>query len=69
MIECSIGVWRLIFICDCVDPGQFDSAGFSIGYKLTCLVDSNLGSLPPCCSGSRYTPAICPSFGVSICEC
>jgi hypothetical protein len=44
--------------------GPFDSTGFPVGCKSDCLVDSNPGNSPSCCSGSYNTPATCPSSGV-----
>jgi hypothetical protein len=44
--------------------GPFDSSGFPVGCKSACLVDSNPGDSPSCCSGSHNTPATCPPSGV-----
>ncbi|KAF8315121.1 Osmotin thaumatin-like protein [Clavulina sp. PMI_390] len=44
--------------------GPYDSTGFPVGCKSDCLVDSNPGNSPSCCSGSHNTPATCPPSGV-----
>ncbi|KIO15782.1 hypothetical protein M407DRAFT_34625, partial [Tulasnella calospora MUT 4182] len=50
--------------CPSALKGPFDSSGFPVGCKSDCLVDSNPGNSPSCCSGSHNTPATCPKSGV-----
>jgi len=50
--------------CPAKLKGPYDASGFPVGCKSDCLVDSNPGNSPSCCSGSHNTPATCPPSGV-----
>ncbi|KAG7094818.1 hypothetical protein E1B28_005631 [Marasmius oreades] len=54
---------------DCPAPlkGPFDSTGFPVGCKSSCLanLDGNPQNSANCCTGSHNTPETCPADGVA----